>query len=187
MRRQARRKSEQQGGRPAVVLLVVIAMLTLFSVIALSFVFYAESEANASQMTSLSWNKNAPDADPELLLSFFLSQLVYDTNNVNSAIRGHSLARTMYGWNPNALNASAYSGVGRLHTASVVPGIADDFYAVNTQFYPNDGIAQRTPEIYGNPGMYRAWNAPYTYPDLNNMFLAQVAADRSGMMQSCPL
>ena len=38
----------------AMVLLIVIAMLTLFSVIALSFVFYAEAEAVSAQATSAS-------------------------------------------------------------------------------------------------------------------------------------
>src|SRR5207247_10398683 len=45
-----------------------------------------------------------------------------------------------------------------------------------------DGYAQRTPAMYG--GTYKAWNAPYTYPDLNNMFLAHVAADGSVFMPS---
>src|SRR5260370_22917159 len=162
--------------RRGVILLIVIAMLTLFAAVGLAFVFYAESEAVSSTTTVQAQSKTAPDADPELLLSYFLSQLIYDTTNINSSIRGHSLARTMYGYNANALNYAAFSGVGRLHVLPNALGL-DDYYCVNTQLYPSDGFAQRDPEMYG--GTYRAWNAPYTYPDLNNMFLAQVAADGS--------
>src|SRR3954469_9679074 len=89
-----------RGQRQGVVLLVVIAMLTLFSAMALSFVFYAESEAVVSDTASLALNKTAPGADPELVLTHFLSQLIYGTNNPSSAIRGYDLGRTMYGSNP---------------------------------------------------------------------------------------
>src|SRR6516225_136174 len=156
--------------RDAIALLIVIAMLTLFSVIALSFVFYAEAEAVAAQATSAGLNKPAPDADPELLLSYFLSQFIYGTTNVNSAIRGHDLGTTMYGYNSSAMNTGAFSGAGRWHWTNAI-GL-DDYYCVNSQYYPADGFAQRTPEMFN--GTYRGWNVPYTYPDLNNMFLGQL-------------
>jgi hypothetical protein len=176
------RRDQRQG----VVLLVVIAMLTLFAAVGLAFVFYAESEATAANLTVQAGSKSAPDADPELLLSYFLSQFIYGTNNPGSAIRGHDLGTTMFGNNPNALNAAAYSGTERLHypldaTANQLAGL-DNYYYPNCQVYTNDGF-RRDPEFYGTTASpsygYRAGNAPYTYPDMSNMFLARVDADGS--------
>lgn len=177
--------------RKGVVLLIVITMLALFAVVGLSFVFYAESQAVAAMTTAQAQSKTIPDADPELLLSYFLSQLVYGTTNLGSAMRGHDFGTTMYGNNPNGLNYAAYSGIGRLHYNN--PALtADDYYFPNRIYYPGDGFLV-DPEFYGsragpaappNAANYRAGNAPYTYPDLNNMFLAQVAADGSVIVPS---
>jgi hypothetical protein len=190
--------------RKGIVLLIVITMLTLFSIVGLSFVFYAESEGVASQLMSDTFNQTLPDADPESLLSFFLREFTYDTANTGSAIRGHGLSRTMYGSNPLGANASPYSGIGRLHTPAYVPPALggtdplalagfDDYFLPNYTFFTADGFI-RDPEYYyankaGNlisyrataqlPGSYRASNASYTYPDMNNMFLARVDADGS--------
>jgi hypothetical protein len=63
-------------------------------------VFYADSAAKASQLAREGESQHSPDVDPELLLSYFLGQLIYDTDDrmgIYSAMRGHSLARIMYG------------------------------------------------------------------------------------------
>jgi hypothetical protein len=188
--------------RQGVVLLVVITMLSLFAAVGLGFVFYADAVANSSQLARETQDKPYPDIDPELLLSYFLGQLIYDTDNPYSALRGHSLARTMYGYiqndntnpanNPNELSFTPFSGVGRLHYNNAALG-GDDYYFPNYQYYPADGFI-RDPEYYGtrNPTvqakpsytMYRAGNAPYTYPDMNNMFLAQVNASGEVILPS---
>src|SRR5207245_56917 len=64
-----------------------------------------------------------PDLDPELLMSYFLGQFIFDAadddTGVYSGLRGHSLARTMYGWNSGATaNDKPFNGTGRLHTYS---------------------------------------------------------------------
>src|SRR3954447_297658 len=89
--------------RPGVVLLVVMAMLALFATVALSFVFYADNEAVAANLYAKSQMKEQPDIHPELLASYFLNQLIYDTDNIYSAMRGQSLVRSMYGSNPAVL------------------------------------------------------------------------------------
>ena len=71
--------------RSGIILLVVMAMLALFATVALSFVFYAEAEATASRFAAQANVPAKADADPELLLSYFLSQLIYDTDNPYSA------------------------------------------------------------------------------------------------------
>src|SRR5437868_405819 len=90
--------------RQGVILLVVVLMLALFLVVGLSFVFYAESQATASRIYREAPTAGTAVADvpPEQLLAWALGQLIYDvpddSGSVYSAMRGHSLARTMYCW-----------------------------------------------------------------------------------------
>jgi hypothetical protein len=183
--------------RRGIVLLVVMALLTLFSAVGLSFVFYAEAESTIAAFSADGGRKMVPDVDPELLLAYYLGQLIYDVDDQNglySAMRGHSLARTMYGYNyPGTSNVNPYNGVGRLHTGGAgMPVIqnkfgaaADDYLGINYTYYSSDGFC-RAPEKYNSapvvqnpppypfPGTYVGTNVSYTYPDLNNMFLGAV-------------
>ena len=157
-----RRTTRNQGlaNREGVVLLVVISLLVLFSLVGLAFVVYAQSQANTARLWREHESRERPDMDPELLLAYFLGQLIYDTDNSHSALRGHSLARNMYGRPGSTI---PYSGTGRVHTD---PNPAkDDFYNVD---YTQYGGAARSPDQYGSP------NPPYTYPDFNHMFLSAV-------------
>ena len=87
--------SPASNRRPGVVLLVVMAMLALFASLALSFVFYADSEAVAAALSRQALTRDQPDIDPEVLSAYFLSQMIYDTDNPQSALRGWSLARSI--------------------------------------------------------------------------------------------
>ena len=143
--------------RRGVILLIVISLLVLFALVGLAFVIYAQSQANIARIGREAETMQRPDLDPELLFAYFLGQLLYDTDNPYSALRGHSLARNMYGRPGSTM---PFNGTGRIHT-----GNPDDFLLVNyTQF---GGVA-RNPDRYGSP------NPPYTYPDLNHVFLAAV-------------
>src|SRR6516164_7067214 len=86
--------------RSGVILLVVISLLVLFSLVGLAFVVYAESQANTARIWREGSTIERPDMDPELLLSYFLGQLIYGGSN--SPIKGPSmcLADNMYGPNP---------------------------------------------------------------------------------------
>ncbi len=139
--------------RRGVVLMVVLAMLTLFTIIGITFVYLSDSYALSFRTSREAENVQRPEIDPEAAISFVLSQLIYDVNDtgdttaaglsggIYSSLRGHSLARNMYGWNhiPSPLpgsgtwqpNDSAYNGVGRL-TYKGLPGFAST--------YPNDWL-----------------------------------------------
>src|SRR5262245_13484395 len=110
--------------RRGTVLLVVLAMLTLFAAVGVAFVYYADAQAQAARLHREAQGAGRPGVDPELLLAFFLGQLLYDVPDdepgIYSALRGHSLARSMYGWNADAPagNNVPYNGVGRPHTGS---------------------------------------------------------------------
>src|SRR5713101_6137644 len=138
-----RMHTSRPAERKAVILLVVISLLTLFAIVGLSFVLYANAEANASKIYREAANQNQIDMEPELLFNMFLGPLLYDQpddyTGVYSAMRGHSLGRSEYGLNYNGtpsnmileaystaapnqptgpLNAIPFNGTGRLHTGT---------------------------------------------------------------------
>jgi len=141
--------------RRGVVLLVVITLLTLFAVVGIAFVLFAQSEATASRVWRESETLQRPDMDPEMLLAYTLSQLLYGTNNQGSQLIYQSLAENMYGPPGNTM---PFNGTGRIHTG----GAADTYYQLD---YSNTGV---------NPFKSYSPNVPYTYPDFNNAYLAAV-------------
>src|SRR5438105_14116252 len=110
----ARARFRHSHPRDGVVLLVVISLLVLFALVGIAFVVYAESQANTSRIWREGEALEQPDMDPELLLSAFLGQLLYDTDNPLSALRGHGLVRNMYGQPGTTI---PFNGTGRQHTA----------------------------------------------------------------------
>ncbi len=193
--------------RRGTVLLVVITLLTLFAVVGLSFVYYADSEATSSRYFREAQALTAPDVEPELALAFFLNQLIYgardDDSGVYSALRGHDLLRGVYGLNYEfgtsgeillQANELPFNGTGRLHhlqNYGTVLTSVDDYTLVNYTYFPADGFL-RDPERLNwrtGTGAIRGtftggFNVPYTYPDLNNFFLAAVRADGTVVMPS---
>src|SRR5690349_4467988 len=109
------RRSPQPNQRQGVILMVVLAMLALFAIVGLTFVLYAQNSHTRANNFSMAWQlpfrdtpttggtTPPPDVSPDLLFRWALGQLIYDVDytstGVQSAIRGHSMARTMYGYN----------------------------------------------------------------------------------------
>lgn len=196
--------------REGIILVVVVSMLALFAVIGLGYVIYAESAATASRYTRESQVVRDERAviDPEIVLNQALGALIYDRSDdqtgVYSAIRGHSLARSMYGWNDAVANAVfncnqvPFNGIGRLRYTDIFANLSSD-QILNFTYFPTDQVV-RHPEKYptdptqaGNydrPGTavtryFGGYNVPYTYPDLNNVYLAAVrASDGQVLMPS---
>src|SRR6516164_8924980 len=87
--RQTRTKIKRRG----IVLVLVLAMLALLAVIGITFATYSgQAKLNARNYLG---SVLQPQADE--LFDFALGQLIGDTSDIRSAIRGHSLARDMYG------------------------------------------------------------------------------------------
>jgi len=205
--------------RTGVILLVVVVLLAVFALVGIAFVFYTSSESTSSRIfrEAQTIEDNPAGESPDALLRFFLGQYIYDQDDItgiSSSMRGHSLARTIYGWNHDdttpatpatmakaGTNILPFNGVGRLHNTHTEPIITgqDDYNLVNYMYYQSDGFARdperlgvRTPGATGQlPPVTTAsepyvggFNAPYTYPDLNNMHLAAVQADGTVLMQS---
>ena len=199
------RKHTSLPRRSGIILLVVMSLLALFAALGLTFVYYADAASAQASYSKAAETALKADVDPEMLLTFFLSQLIYgpadpylpaagpqaSQDPVNSTLRGYDLARNMFGYNPLAPNPSIYpyNGVGRAGTTPfTVPAGAFPLGAPpagaftvpppNMTYYPADNVlfdpernsarlSQAAP-----PGTYVGWNVPYTYPDLNNLFLA---------------
>src|SRR5262249_17744003 len=98
-----RTQNNRPDERKAVILLVVISLLTLFAIVGITFVLYANAEANASKIYRESAALNQVDMEPEMLFNLFMGQLIYgvpdDYTGVYSSIRGYDLSRSMYGYN----------------------------------------------------------------------------------------
>lgn len=208
-----RRSAAETRSRAGVILLVVVALLTLFALVGLSFVLVAEAQGEAARLGRETQVTAQPDVNPETLLSFFLTQLLYDVKDegqgLDSSLRGHSLARSLFGLNddPGAQNDRPYGGTGRLHGDSPFaearyadsPEFArDDYNLIHYVAFRSstsaltDGFL-RDPERLGFRKTLRpedrgpfigGFNAPYTYSDLNSMFLAALRADGTVLLPS---
>jgi hypothetical protein len=218
------RRTQNSAARPGVILLVVLALLTLFAVVGIAFVFYAQSRADSARIYreyQLANLAQGPDTPPELLWDEYLRQLLYDLSDsapgngawgfspgYTSAMRGQSLARGIYGANYAAAdtlpgynattnlsrNVVAYNGAGRLHDTAPAGRPAaltgDEWNFVNYIALPGD-TAMHDPERYGwhavgaAAGNYAGgFNASYTFPDNNSMFLAAVNSSGTVLLPS---
>jgi hypothetical protein len=166
-------KRHPKQARRGVILIVVLMLITLFAIIGVSFVLYADSEAASARLDRESRTLTRPDLDPQQALALILGQVIYgvdDENGVYSGIRGYDLARGVYG-NNNVYdtstgqgryfamgNTAAFTGNGRLHYTYGAPtktypiptwlqGV-DDWALVNYTYFPTDGFL-RDPDRYG--------------------------------------
>jgi len=219
------RHSSSGPPREGIVLVLVVSLLALFAVVGLSFVIYSESAATQSRTTRDAQVvvDDSAQIEPELILNRILGALIYDhpddQTGVYSALRGHSLARSMYGWNDpvntngNNTNVVPFNGIGRLRDPGFetrtltfpggrqLSGLPWDQiinYTYQNRADKRDPIL-RDPERYpyikpGNSQLqttdfrtdlnattiptayFGGYNAPYTYPDLNNVFLGAIRA-----------
>jgi hypothetical protein len=98
-----RRNAAAAEPRRGVILLVVLFLLTLFAIVGITFVLHSDAEARAARAYRDGQFPDLADVEPELLFSYFLGQLLYDVpddeRGVYSGLRGHSLARNMFGLN----------------------------------------------------------------------------------------
>ncbi len=171
-------------GRPGIVLLVVIAMLALFATLGLSFVYYAQAEAEASRISTQIQNQAGIDADPELLLAEALKQLLFglgdfDSNlstnaqnagqggiyhNVYSSLRGLDLMSNSFGYNSATLNVTPFNGINlpsNVYDQSTNGTMLSQANSnqplvnfVNYRFFPEDPIIR-------DPGRYPATGQSY--------------------------
>src|SRR3954447_9807949 len=79
--------------RRGVVLVVILGMLGLLALIGVTFATFS----GQAKINSRNFMQSQNQPSPTELFDYALSQLINDTTNPRSAIRGHSLNRDMYG------------------------------------------------------------------------------------------
>jgi large repetitive protein len=87
------RRTRGARRRRGVVLILVLAMLGLLALIGVTFATFANQAKIGAEYTAQSVQATSADQ----VIAFALDQLINDSSNYKSAIRGHSLLRDMYG------------------------------------------------------------------------------------------
>jgi hypothetical protein len=113
------------AARRGALLIAVLGLLTLFAIFALFFVFYADNEATSARIArdaETEQDTGPPDDFAIAAWNQTLRSLLFDefdtASGVMNPLRGHSLARTMYGWNGSTVGATPgapFSGPGTFH------------------------------------------------------------------------
>jgi hypothetical protein len=179
--------------RRGAILVVVLALLALFAgigILAATFGSYQAENARIRGDAANTGGREFTD-DGKTALNLFLAQLIYpvadDAAGLNSSLRGHDLTRLVYGGRLGA--AVPFDGVGTFSESvdglpGVAPGTLNRRYMMNYRLFPGMTTNVYDPEystttgrpIASVPGTsgeaYVPKSAPYTYPDLNNAFLA---------------
>jgi hypothetical protein len=209
------RNARQSPRRRGMILMVVLALLTLFAIVGITFVYVASAQETSARMAREAETTFKPALNPEAAFELALSQLLYDANHrdeevtdtggkkyfipsgIYSSLRGHSLARNMYGWNHQVLNDKPYSGVGRVAFQHTSFDGVNDIKLVNYNYFNEFQIRDPERVPLPDPNSPRPHNlfyrgsvnadfdpvrqayvpmggVPYTYPDHNNLFLAQI-------------
>ena len=187
-------RRDKTGQRRGVLLIVVLALLSLFAIVGITFVFFSGQKAEYARITADAQNPGTtqfPD-DGTNAFSAFLASLIYPaippTSNAPAtsyfnALRGHDLTSSMYGGQPGS--TLPWNGIGLFDEPVTAPGYAGlnrRRQIVNYTAFPGMNVLL-DPE-YSNPtgralsdpptGVYIPKNAPYTYPDVNNFYLASI-------------
>jgi hypothetical protein len=179
--------------RSGMILLIVVAFLSMFLVVGTTYLLVADSIRRTSDFDLNATDKRSdyalmPDIDPRYMFNFALGQILYDVVDpvlvgtkvvtTNSALRGHSLARDIYGgYNPAGVNDRPFQGTGK-HEA--------ELNFVNYMVFDTPGSVIRDPEkgVRGNPplnpSVYSRWNPSHTIADKNHYYLGGYSLDKSG-------
>ena len=203
--------------------MVVLVLLTLFAIVGLAFVLYADNEADAARINreTQAYVSTVPSEQYDSLMNYAIGQVLFGVGdptpaNPNaippypanpypdgafSAVRGHDLARDIYGWNLDNAGSNIYpfNGTGHLHSTAGNPWGYDDHALISyipylsnvSNFTLTDNFA-RDPERLGMranlmqllPPYTGGWNSSYTYPDGNHVYLGAVDSNGNVLARS---
>ncbi|AMV29861.1 hypothetical protein VT84_36040 [Gemmata sp. SH-PL17] len=190
--------------RGTVVVITIFALITILMVLGLAFMMYAVKEKAVAQAHKDGANVAGTGApDPTDTINRFLSTLVYDENDdgdsLHNSLRGHSIARAMYGGRRDASSpwvgsTVPWAGVGTFHEnaggygyPALTAGTDRGQFVNHTAMVLNSTPFLIDPEWTGRRSVasnafaafladqtgrsYVGKHAGYTYPDLKNFFL----------------
>ncbi len=154
--------SPNRPARRGVVLILVLAMLSILALLGVTFAtLTGQAKIGAQYRERALYNP-----EPTTIFDFALDQIINDTENPKSAIRGHGLLRDMYG------NDGDKNG----HFAKMPAPYGWPFYivggaaAVTVQrqrdvHHPDEHPHVLNPMINFCPDLYGAYFGPATYTD----------------------
>ncbi|MCS6866942.1 MAG: hypothetical protein RMJ56_13095 [Gemmataceae bacterium] len=180
-------------------ILIVVAMVALFAAVGTAYALFALREAKLALLRKdamgAAGSSQLTPPDPTATINRFLGTLLFDAdyNDVTNGLRGHSLARSMYGYDAlNPFNTIPWNGVGVFHEANPYGDRARQVNYTLVRIGGNPGnpvlldpeyTGQRGFDNNGNPlpfdptsRIYIGKNAGYSYPDMKDFFAAQVDA-----------
>ncbi len=171
-----------------------------------------EAEANAGDKTDVESALNPPDYADRALMYMIYGSRDNDPQGVQSGLRGYEFGRTMYGqphdpttFNPIVL-LNPYTGQGLFAPTDSLPPLAlpgvgpyDRTQVINYAYLPGSNYiidpeyswfrtdptavapAPGNPDSRGN--WYKNVAAPYTYPDLKDLYLAVIDTQTGQVLQ----
>jgi len=193
--------------RSGMILLVVVAFLSMFLVVGTTYLLVADSIRRTSDFDLNATDKRSdyalmPDIDPRFMFNFALGQILYDvadpiiaTDNsgkvltTNSALRGHSLARSIYGgYKAGGGNDRPFQGSGKSQNELdfvnyMVFGSVPNTAPFNV-YDPEKAVRTVGYNTLGN--QISGWNSPNTFPDKSNLFLGSYSLDSAGNVTISP-
>jgi large repetitive protein len=140
-------RSQSRSERRGIVLVLVLAMLGLLALVGVTFATFSGQERINSRNFALSLIQPQDDE----LMDFALSQLINDTGDPRSVIRGHSMARDMFGTGSASNGALAVSPTTGLpfHIIEIQPATTLPLLNVVNAFTLTTDIAQNDLNFYG--------------------------------------
>ena len=193
--------------RSGMILLVVVAFLSMFLVVGTTYLLVADSIRRTSDFDLNATDKRSdyalmPDIDPRYMFNFALGQILYDvadpiiaTDNsgkvltTNSALRGHSLARSIYGgYKAVGGNDRPFQGSGKSQNELdfvnyMVFGSVPNTAPFNV-YDPEKAVRTVGYNTLGN--QISGWNSPHTFPDKNHMYLGSYTLQSDGTIALTP-
>ena len=132
--------SKSRNQRRGTVTVIVVAFLALLFMLGLTFVFYAIAEADSSKVYMNSTNGGhtgvAPATyegtppEPDSIVNQALANLIFGVEDglpgAFNPLRGHEMARTIYGWDANnpTGNTQGFNGLGRVKAPAIYPQLS---------------------------------------------------------------
>ena len=131
--------------RRGVVLVLVLGMLALMALIGITFATFS----GQSRIITRNYLQSMNQPQRDELMDYALSQLICDTPDVRSAIRGHSMARDMYGNDAcaNGYLASRPEASTGPRTAVPTSTSPASTAGTGTPYTPDDQHPRRRPDL----------------------------------------
>src|SRR5262245_43926013 len=131
--------SRMRARRRGIVLVLVLAMLGLLALVGVTFA----TLSSQSRINAKNYVQSLLKPQDDELMDFALAQLINDTSDPRSVIRGHSLARDMYG------NDAFANGYLVLNPSNGLAFYITDAAAAGVNYTVTTNIASNDPNFYG--------------------------------------